>query len=81
MREKKKNKEIWEDFILAFSLCENTVRGRFTRLESALNEILSRHAYPLEVAKLLAETLVVTALIGESIKLRWKMSIQIRGDY
>ncbi len=80
MREKKKNKEIWEDFILAFSLCENTVRGRFTRLDSALNEILSRHAYPLEVAKLLAETLVVTALIGESIKLRWKMSIQIRGD-
>lgn len=70
----------WDDTVLPFQLDKSDVRGRIARLDGLLNEILGQHNYPLEVSAVLAEAVALTALIGPSIKLRWKLSLQIRGD-
>jgi molecular chaperone Hsp33 len=56
------------DQVLAFSVAERNARGRAVRLGPVLEEILSAHAYPAAVRHLLAEALVVTALIGSLLK-------------
>ena len=42
--------------------------------------MLSQHDYPPAIEALVAEATLLTALIGQTIKLRWKLSLQIRGD-
>ena len=70
----------WDDTVLPFQLDKSDIRGRIVRLDGLLNTILGQHDYPLEVSAMLAEAVVLTALIGQTIKLRWKLSLQIRGD-
>ena len=70
----------WDDTILPFQLDRADIRGRVARLDSVLETILSQHSYPGPVAALVAEATMLTALIGQTIKLRWKLSLQIRGD-
>jgi molecular chaperone Hsp33 len=70
----------WDDVILPFQLDRPDIRGRVTRLTGALSTILHQHAYPPVVCALIAETAALTTLIGQSMKLRWKLSLQIRGD-
>lgn len=79
MRAKGMNKK-WDDTILPFHLEAADVRGRVARLDGTLNQILSQHNYPLAVSAQVAEAALLTALIGQTISLRWKLSIQIRGD-
>lgn len=74
------NQIAWDDTILPFQLDRSGVRGRIARLDGALEHILSRHDYPAQVGDLVAELALLTALIGESIKLRWKLSLQVRGN-
>ncbi|MEM8871359.1 MAG: Hsp33 family molecular chaperone HslO [Pseudomonadota bacterium] len=71
---------IWDDTVLPFQLDAADTRGRVARLDKTLQQILSQHAYPAPVAALVAEAALLTALIGQTIKLRWKLSLQIRGD-
>ena len=66
--------------ILPFQLDNSNIRGRIARLDGVLSNVLLQHDYPLEVAGLVAEAAMLTALIGQTIKLRWKLSLQIRGD-
>ena len=73
------NQIAWDDTVLPFQLDRSGVRGRVARLDGVLEHILSRHDYPAPVAALVAEVALLTALIGPSIKLRWKLSIQVRG--
>jgi molecular chaperone Hsp33 len=70
----------WDDSILPFQLDRADVRGRVARLDGVLETILGQHRYPRPVAALAAEATLLTALIGQTIKLRWKLSLQIRGD-
>ena len=70
----------WDDTILPFQLDRADIRGRVGRLDSVLETILGQHDYPAPVAALVAEAALITALIGQTIKLRWKLSLQIRGD-
>lgn len=69
----------WDDTVLPFQLDVSDIRGRVVRLDGALDEILSQHEYPPQIEALVAETALLTALIGQSIKLRWKLSLQVRG--
>ncbi len=69
-----------DDTILPFQLDRANVRGRVARLDRVLDDIVRQHGYPDPVEHLLIETAILTALIGQSIKLRWKLSIQIRGN-
>lgn len=70
----------WDDSILPFQLDRSGVRGRIARLDSTLEQILSRHDYPALVGGLLAELTQLAALIGQTMKLRWKLSLQVRGS-
>jgi molecular chaperone Hsp33 len=60
--------EILADQLLGFSIPSRHARGRAVRLDSALNEILSAHDYPPAITHLLAEALVLAALIGGLLK-------------
>jgi molecular chaperone Hsp33 len=70
----------WDDTILPFQLDRADIRGRVARLDAVLETILSQHAYPAPVAALVAEATLLTALIGQAVKLRWKLSLQVRGQ-
>ena len=70
----------WDDTVLPFQLDRADVRGRVGRLDSVLETILGQHDYPPPVAALVAEAALITALVGQTIKLRWRLSLQIRGD-
>jgi len=70
----------WDDTILPFQLDRADIRGRVARLDKSLDVILSQHNYPPEVEALVAEMALLTAMIGQTIKLRWKLSLQVRGD-
>ena len=70
----------WDDSVLPFQLDRSDIRGRVARLGGVLGGVLSQHDYPLPVEALVAETALLTALIGQTVKLRWKLSLQVRGD-
>jgi molecular chaperone Hsp33 len=69
----------WDDTILPFQLDLSDIRGRVARLDGTLDRILGQHAYPAPVEALVAEVALLTALIGQTVKLRWKLSLQVRG--
>ena len=68
----------WDDMVLPFQLDKSDIRGRVARLDGVLNGVLKQHNYPDTVEALVAEMALLTAIIGESIKLRWKLSLQIQ---
>jgi molecular chaperone Hsp33 len=70
----------WDDTVLPFQLDRSDIRGRIARLDGVLEEVLRQHAYPDPVEAMVAEAAILTALIGQTVKLRWKLSLQIRGD-
>ncbi|MEP2782399.1 MAG: Hsp33 family molecular chaperone HslO [Pseudoruegeria sp.] len=74
------SKIAWDDTVLPFQLDRSDVRGRVARLDGVLDGVLSQHDYPQVVEALIAEITLLTALIGQTIKLRWKLSLQVRGD-
>ena len=56
------------DRTLVFTLPAEDARGRVVRLGPVLDTILSAHAYPPVVERVLAEALVLTALMGSMLK-------------
>lgn len=70
----------WDDTVLPFQLDRSDMRGRLARLDGVLQQVLDQHDYPPVIEALVAEAALLTALIGQTIELRWKLSLQIRGD-
>lgn len=68
------------DAIFPFSVSELDIRGRTGQFGAALDAILTRHAYPEPVARLLAEAIVLTALLGSSLKFDGKFIMQTQTD-
>jgi molecular chaperone Hsp33 len=56
------------DRLLGFTLPDRDARGRSARLGPVLNQILAAHDYPPAIKHLLAEALVLTALMGGLLK-------------
>lgn len=69
----------WDDTVLPFQLDASDIRGRVARLDGVLDLVLKQHDYPPLIEALVAEAALLTVMIGQSIKLRWKLSLQIRG--
>ncbi|HET7409167.1 MAG TPA: Hsp33 family molecular chaperone HslO [Paracoccaceae bacterium] len=69
-----------DDAILPFRLDRANMRGRVVRLDRTLGTILDQHRYPAPVAALVAEAVILTALVGQAVKLRWRFSLQVRGN-
>ncbi|MBY6120560.1 Hsp33 family molecular chaperone HslO [Mameliella alba] len=72
------NKLAWDDTVLPFQLDRSDMRGRVARLDGVLSGVLKQHDYPAPVEALVAEMALLTALIGQTIKLRWKLSLQVQ---
>ena len=60
--------EIFAGQVLGFMIPSQHARGRAVRLDAVLDEILSAHDYPPPIKHLLAEALVLIALIGSLLK-------------
>jgi molecular chaperone Hsp33 len=69
-----------DDTIQPFEVAALDLRGRVVRLGPAIDEMLSRHDYPAPVAKLLGEAIVLTALLGSSLKFDGKFILQTQTD-
>ncbi len=69
----------WDDTVLPFQLDLSDIRGRIARLDGVLDQVLRQHAYPPQIEALVAEMALLTALIGQTIKLRWRLSLQVTG--
>src|ERR1700738_3637163 len=69
-----------DDAVLPFEVDTLDLRGRLTRLGPALDEVLSKHDYPAPVGKLLGEAIVLTALLGSSLKFNGRFILQTQTD-
>jgi molecular chaperone Hsp33 len=56
------------DRVFGFSLPDRNARGRAVRLGPTLDRVLAAHDYPPAIKQLLAEALVLTALMGGLLK-------------
>jgi len=74
------SKIAWDDTVLPFQFDRSDIRGRVARLDGVLHDVLEQHDYPPQIEALVAEMALLTALIGQTIKLRWKLSLQVRGN-
>src|SRR5919201_1289006 len=69
-----------DDAVLPFEVDALDLRGRLTRLGPALDDILTKHDYPAPVGKLLGEAIVLTTLLGTSLKFEGRFILQTRTD-
>ncbi len=69
-----------DDAALPFEVDALDLRGRLTRLGPAVDEILAKHDYPAPVGKLLAEAIVLTTLLGSSLKFDGRFILQTQTD-
>jgi molecular chaperone Hsp33 len=69
-----------DDMILPFEVAPLDLRGRVVRLGPALDEILNAHAYPGAISKLLGEAIVLTVLLGSSLKFDGRFILQTKTD-
>jgi molecular chaperone Hsp33 len=74
------SKIAWDDTVLPFQLDASDIRGRVARLDGVLDGILKQHDYPAPVEALVAEMALLTALIGQTVKLRWKLQLQVQSN-
>ena len=69
-----------DDAVLPFEVASLDLRGRLTRLGPALDEVLTKHDYPPAVGKLLGEAIVLTTLLGSSLKFDGRFILQTQTD-
>jgi molecular chaperone Hsp33 len=69
-----------DDTILPFAVKELDLRGRIVRLGAAVDTILTSHDYPAPVAKLLGEAIVLTVMLGSSLKFEGRFILQTQSD-
>jgi len=69
-----------DDTILPFAVKALDLRGRIVRLGPAVDNILSSHDYPPPVAKLLGEAIVLTVMLGSSLKFEGRFILQTQSD-
>lgn len=58
----------FNDEAFGFTIPSRHARGRITRIGAALDDVLSAHAYPPAIEKLVAEALVLASLLGAMLK-------------
>src|SRR6202167_1154064 len=69
-----------DDAALRVEVAAPDLRGRLTRLGPALDDILTKHDYPPVVGKLLGEAIVLTTLLGSSLKFDGRFILQTQTD-
>ena len=69
-----------DDSVRPFVVEALDVRGRVIQMGPALDAILARHDYPPPVSRLLAEAIVLAVLLGSSLKIDGRFTLQTETD-
>lgn len=69
-----------DDMVLPFQVERTGVRGRLVRLGVVVDTILTRHAYPDPVARILGEALTLTAALSTVLKENGALTLQTSTD-
>jgi molecular chaperone Hsp33 len=69
-----------DDSVMPFAVARLDLRGRVVRLGPAVDRILESHAYPLPIAKLLGEAVVLTVMLGSALKIDGRFILQTQSD-
>ena len=69
-----------DDAVVPFQVDALDARGRAVQIGPLLDTMLARHAYPEPVARLLAEVVTLTVLLGTSLKFDGKFIVQTQTD-
>ena len=62
-----------------FYFANSPVRGEIVQIQQSLEQILSRHAYPIVIQRLLGEFVTACVLLTATLKLEGRLSLQARG--
>jgi molecular chaperone Hsp33 len=68
------------DFVLPFDLPDVGLRGRLVRLDVSSARALSAHKLPESAARVAGETLALAAILGTSLKLDGRLTVQTKSD-
>ena len=69
-----------DNLVLPFQLDNASVRGRIVRLGGALDDILTRHAYPPALMRMTAEASILSLVISSLLKYDGIFTLQAQGD-
>ena len=69
-----------QDTLQKFIFDNAAVRGQFIDVSHTWQEVVSRHAYPLAVKKVLGEMVAAAALLSANLKFNGAIIMQIHGD-
>lgn len=69
-----------DDAVRPFVVEALDVRGRVIQMGPALDAIIARHDYPTPVSRLLAEAVVLAVLLGSSLKIDGRFTLQTETD-
>lgn len=69
-----------DDLVQPFHIEGQPVMGRLVRLGPLVDEVVRRHAYPREVATLLAEMLALAVGLSSLLKYEGVFTLQVKGD-
>ncbi len=69
-----------DDYVLPFAIDALDTRGRLARLGPSIDAILTRHAYPAPVARLLGEAAALTSVLATALKIEGRFQLQTRSD-
>lgn len=69
-----------DDRVLPFAVEPLDLRGRLVRLGPTVDAILSRYAYPPQVARLLGEAVALATLLGSILESHGRFQLQTRSD-
>lgn len=70
----------YKDCVQPFFIHHSNIRGKLVRLAEVSNVILTRHEYPNVVSHLMAELLVVAAMLSANLKGKGILTLQLKGD-
>ena len=66
--------------VQSFLLEDQGIRGALVRLNETWRQIIAQHQYPVEVRRLLGESVAATVLLASGLKGHPKVSIQLQGE-
>lgn len=69
-----------DDTVTPFEVASLDLRGRVVRLGPMLDDVLNRHDYPVAVAKLLGEAIVLAVMLGSALKIEGRLILQTSSD-
>jgi len=68
-----------KDLMQGFMFTDMDIRGVHLRLDQGVDTLLQQQNYPAPIANLLTEMFIVSCLLSANLKLRGRLSVQIRG--